>query len=618
MSLQVWLPLLGDSNNQGLSTFNFTVSNTSCITVDTSGKLGNCYNFNSTVANSGIYSGDSGFMSKYINNHSFSLCAWVNTSATDTGVMSLSYGLWLNAGNASNNTYIVLYNSSRMVYCYSSVGVNDGKWHHICGTYDVNTNAICFYVDGVKTGTAQYTSGYTYASSWANGLYIGRNINNSTLNDHYHYKGKLNDVRIYDHALSPKEIKEISKGLVCHYKLSDLHGEGLPNLLKYTKVTPVNQSLLGGTWSSKLTIAYIDGHNCYYYPKEQGPTWFASGAWLTSMSANTTYTYSAYIYFTADTNFTFTSLGHFQVYNSSSTASDKSHEDIVSARVYEPSTIKANTWTKVRITFTTNNLSGSYFQVYPRYAIAANVGDLYFRDCKLELGDTPTAWTPNASDNEYTQLGYNENIVYDCSGYNYHGTPSGISVSSDTPRNMISTVFDANTDTIKIKNCYALNQVIDKLSVSIWFKTNTMNSTAPNLWSLGANWFARVRLASTTALWYYLAGTSSTYSTSPTTLTDNTWHHTVFTFNSGVVVMYLDGVQIGTTDHSSTKPTLTVGDIDWYLAGYRANSENFIGSLSDFRIYSTALSADDVLELYHTGASIDKAGNMYAYEFNEV
>jgi hypothetical protein len=31
----------------------------------------------------------------------------------------------------------------------------------------------------------------------------------------------MNDFRIYDHALSTKEVEEIAKGLVLHYKLDD-------------------------------------------------------------------------------------------------------------------------------------------------------------------------------------------------------------------------------------------------------------------------------------------------------------------------------------------------------------------------------------------------------------
>lgn len=37
----------------------------------------------------------------------------------------------------------------------------------------------------------------------------------------------MNDFRIYDTALSPREIKEIAKGLVLHYPLSGFGGNNL-------------------------------------------------------------------------------------------------------------------------------------------------------------------------------------------------------------------------------------------------------------------------------------------------------------------------------------------------------------------------------------------------------
>ena len=221
MSLQLWLPLNGNTKNKGVfPTNNFSVTNTTCITVNDEGKIGKCYNFNSTVNNTGIYHADSGFMAKCINNHSFSLCIWVQTTATDTCALSLSYGLRLFVGDSSH-TYVTLYNSSRTVGCASSTAVNDGNWHHICATYNVDTNKIAIYIDGVAKNEVSYTSGYTYASSWTNGLFIGKDPNNSTVSDHYLFKGKLNDARVYDHALSVAEIKELAKALVVHYKLDE-------------------------------------------------------------------------------------------------------------------------------------------------------------------------------------------------------------------------------------------------------------------------------------------------------------------------------------------------------------------------------------------------------------
>lgn len=40
--------------------------------------------------------------------------------------------------------------------------------------------------------------------------------------------------------------------------------------------------------------------------------------------------------------------------------------------------------------------------------------------------------------------------------------------------------------------------------------------------------------------------------------------------------------------------------------------------MSDFRIYATALSTDDVLELYNTPANIDNLNNLHAFELNET
>jgi hypothetical protein len=61
------------------------------------------------------------------------------------------------------------------------------------------------------------------------------------LHDNYKLKGYLNDVRIYNHCLSPKEVKEISKGLVLHYPMNNCNIEAnnlLNNASSYREGTP--------------------------------------------------------------------------------------------------------------------------------------------------------------------------------------------------------------------------------------------------------------------------------------------------------------------------------------------------------------------------------------------
>ena len=63
---------------------------------------------------------------------------------------------------------------------------------------------------------------------------IGRFCYGSSNSKLYPYQGYLNDFRYYDECLSPKQIKEISKGLLLHYKLEGIGAN--PNLLKGTNL----------------------------------------------------------------------------------------------------------------------------------------------------------------------------------------------------------------------------------------------------------------------------------------------------------------------------------------------------------------------------------------------
>jgi hypothetical protein len=52
--------------------------------------------------------------------------------------------------------------------------------------------------------------------------------------------------------------------------------------------------------------------------------------------------------------------------------------------------------------------------------------------------------------------------------------------------------------------------------------------------------------------------------------------------------------------------------------GFSSTSTPFEGNLSDVRIYATALTPEQIKELYNTSMSIDNNGNIHARELVEL
>jgi hypothetical protein len=89
----------------------------------------------------------------------------------------------------------------------SSVGSNDGKWHHYAGTWD-GTNLIRnLYVDGVQTATTTGTS--SYISPVNEHLMIGARDAGGNAFGNY-FTGTIYDVRIYNYPLTQPEVVIIS------------------------------------------------------------------------------------------------------------------------------------------------------------------------------------------------------------------------------------------------------------------------------------------------------------------------------------------------------------------------------------------------------------------------
>lgn len=611
--------MLGSLKNQGLS--EATPVNHGA-TINNSGKLGKCYSF----SGSSQYI-DTGFKES-ISTGDFTISAWVKLTSDTTKTYQ---PIISNKTTAANSVgFAIYFNHNQNKFLWSTAdGTNATEiwttntfadvyntWTHVVMVRNSSDPKIgYFYINGERQDLASVPPVRNITNATYN-MIIGDIATHN--NAAYLWTGDICDVRIYDEAIPPKLAKELSKGLVLHYPLNR-GGFGGDNLLKYSQISETNKQLLKTSISSSwnnLTITNIDGYDAYTYPSANSSTWFSSGKWFEPLSANTTYSYSAWIYFTASANtaFNFLSLGHFQVYNNASTKSDKAHEDIVSNRIYEPSIIPPNKWTKIRITFTTNELDGSYFVIYPRYAINPNVGTLYFRDMKLECGDSPTPWIPNSVDTLYSSMGLDDNIEYDVSGYQNNGTITGsLTCSSDTPRYMVSTYFNGGDNAITVPFNSVISDATIPFTINLWFKKSELGTdNYESLFGGPSGFEMDTRSGNATSLSLFMTSTRGGAVYSPFNL--NEWYMVTMASDRTNEYYYVNGELSKTI----TAKSMPVGN--YFIGAWQVyNKQNYKGLISDFRIYSTCLSADDILALYHTPVSIASNGTLMTQgELSEV
>lgn len=567
MSLQVWLPLTQDTRNQGLLNL---PTPWDARSRDTGGKLGQyCYSDNA------IY---------HINNewlgNTWSLACWVKSSgwsqyndimlaknATESTAaqfyLSIIGGTQLNIGcNAGSQTLTVNYTFAT------------NTWYHIASTYDGNT--LKLYLNGNEIGTKAYVSTQT---AGMNNLGIGcRSTNAAGTSATGGASKRMNDVRIYNHCLSQMEIKEISKGLVLHYPLSDKYIEDTTNLI--TGITSGGQT----TWANNILTTSGTNADTYFTLNLSenivNGTQYTISCDAENIPPGTCWTFPL----GQQSN---TSL-LFQIYNG--------HNEY---------------------TFTANNISWGTNRCFMDDGGSPNSARYTSAQCKLynfqlEKKDHATGFAGYGKTRTST-------VGYDCSGYCNNGVRVGtLSCSSDTPRYNVSTHFNGSS-AIKNNNFpFSSNQ----WTASFWYKFTTAPSAYQGFLCLSRNagGDADKKIAAmpnSNYIWIKFESINYTLSS----LKTNEWCHIALTCDGNIGKVYENGILKYTTGSVGTILT----NCDDFVVGARANSADAAttavylnGNMSDVRLYATALSAEDILELYHTAARIDNVGNTYVYQYIET
>jgi len=176
---------------------------------------------------------------------SVTLSAWVDLSVADiSGADVISLGdsvvLRLDSDGKIKGIY---HDGSSYQFAETTLSLAGTGWHHVAYTIDDATHTHTLYVDGVEVASVVETTSVDYTKG-AN-TYIGTHGNGSTT---YDFNGNIDDVRIYDKALTAQEIASLADSL--QLQASDTVA---------ITVTAIND--IAVITSSAGTVAYIEQAN---------------------------------------------------------------------------------------------------------------------------------------------------------------------------------------------------------------------------------------------------------------------------------------------------------------------------------------------------------------------
>ncbi len=586
MSLIHWWPLNGNLNDYG--TNSITLTNYNC-TINDSGKIGKCYKLDGYLYNDNFTDLSSGSFSitywvKYISYpdwNEYIIC--INNSASDDYLIQI--------GIQGEGTADVIGHLC-VDQIRSGVDLERNKWYHIAYVYDGTAGKL--YVDG--TLVKSYT-----------GLFINRTAVHLTINGRYGYRpttwgqSYLNDVRIYNHALSAKEVKEISKGLVLHYDFEDPYVEGTTNLC--SSLTPSEYS----GWGSITFIKLRD--NAYRIKNASSATeYWDSWGYDVSAYVGQTITFSVTVknMTTSDATTKWIAIGQANTSQYPNHLPSSGTGNYINYN-YETANNKRISWTG-----TVQSPGRVLIEIWTSKESSVGYSQLDVINVQIELKDHATPYTPDTRA---------PGIIADCSGYGYNGTQNGdIQIISDSVSGQHSGNFNGS-DT-KITSLFTCSTFGNDFTISAWLKSNVNNggylTAIGNEVSNGGIVFGE--LTTTNRLQCYLSGTNGTDINicSYNSFAANTWYHVVYTVKNALSApeanLYINGTLV-----STKTGTAAFGEpaSELLYIGCNKRYRFWNGPISDIKIFATALSAEDILAEYNRKAAIDRNGTLFAGELIE-
>lgn len=420
------------------------------------------------------------------------------------------------------------------------------RWYHL--TFVLSHDGTqTIYRDGIQVAQTKFATKRDISINAP--IRLGRGYNTN-------FDGMLDDVRIYNHALSEKEIKELSKAKILHMKFDDFQ-EPTKNLV----LNPEEQR-------STTTYNVMQGY--------LSENWIEGEQYTISLKG------------------TINSGQSFRLWRDSGS---------IAATTSIPYNSEKGFYT---LTFTCPPPRSPEYQL-DRFSIynypSAGASQATIEWIQIEKKDHVTPFVN----------GERAGTVHDCSGYDNHAELA----LATTPRwTKDSKVGSGAYSFSPGKHIYLGNPEnipSQTYTYSLWIKHNSSGDgfrqfvsrspRQPSLWLYTANNIIHYSIQLSTG--------ANTSIDSVTGLSPNIWYHLVVSCSwNGSVTQLKTYVNGNLENHHSVSasPTDSISPIS-------IGGQNIW--IDDFRIYATALSDDDIKELYQNRASLDSRGNFYFHQLEQ-
>lgn len=537
--------------------------------------------------------------SPFKNTTTYSVCGWIyldSLGVTHTIICSrtnIGYGLSILIVT-SNQLRIDASIDTTSLQWTTDYSFKAGEWTHFAVVND--DGKLSYYINGEFKQTKTVTSTTQHIGNY---MTIGASSeSNTVLGNNNYFKGKMNDLRIYDHALSQSEIQEIYRSLI----------------LKYSFDTPIEDPKISTAKTVNID-SYLDGgiNRC--------PT-IGTIIYSKDYVVDNEYITLSFDLTIEDLKAVEGQMGKMQLQEFTVISGENKWSTLINTGI-------GSTNGTSEIDLTKN---GTYHIVKSyQWTDTSRYSSNWAVQLRLDyiLGGTATV------SNFRVVLGKKEvlsdgtgGILYDESGFGHNATVMGSSnflptiyYSTDAKIGegcyQSKTITDGGENTYGVVRTSKIFDEVPEISISFWLYVPEIDNNTGDNTILGCS-----PDAENYGIWIRRNGVSlvsTLYHTSlpPTTLQRDKWHYIVVTAQKqGDLKVYLDGElnqsknNIVGVDWESAY--LTIGDLR-YNRGLKLD-----GKIDDLKIYATVLDEIYIKKMYQERVKVDNNGNMSCGELIEV